>query len=57
MVASAAEVETCGLFHVCQKAAQLRDMLLTLDLPQPATPDKTDNSTSASFVKGTLKKN
>ena len=57
VVTSAAEAETGGLFHVCQKAVQLRHMLTALDHLQPATPAKTDNSTSASFVKGTLKQN
>ena len=32
-------------------------MIHTLDHPQLATPAKTDRSTSASFVKGTLKQN
>ena len=56
-MASTAEAETCGLFHVYQKAIQLRHMLHALSHPQSATPAKTDNSTSASFVKGTLKQN
>ena len=51
VVASAAEAETGGLFHVCQKAVQIRRMMYALSHPQPATPTKTDNSTSISFIK------
>ena len=57
VVASAAEAETGGIFHVCQKSVQIRRMMYALSHPQPATPTKTDNSTSVSFIKSTLKQN
>ena len=56
VLASAAEVETAGLFHNCQTAVHLCRMLEALAHQQPATPTKTDNSTAASFVTDTLKK-
>ena len=56
VVASAAEAETAGLFHNCQTAVMIRNMLLALGHVQPPTPSKTDNSTAASFVNDTLKK-
>ena len=57
VVASVNEAETGGMSHNCQKIIHLREMLMSLDHPQPATPVKTDNSEAASFVKDTLKKN
>ena len=57
VVASAKEAEKGGLFNVFQKAVHLQHMLQALSHPQPSTPAKTDNFTTASFVKGTLKQN
>ena len=56
VVASAAEAETAGLFHNCQTAVHIRNMLTALDHLQPATPARTDNSTASGFVNDTLKK-
>ena len=56
VVASAAEAETAGLFHNCQTAVYIRNMLTALDHLQPATPARTDNSTASGFVNDTLKK-
>ena len=57
IVVSAAETETGGLLHVYQKAVQLRRILIILSYLQPATLVKTDNSTSAYFIKSTFKHN
>ena len=56
-VTSATEAETGGLFHICQNAVQLRRMLIALSHLQPDTQAKTHKSTSASFIKGTIKQN
>ena len=56
VVASAEGAETAGLFHNCQTAVMIRNMLFALGHIQPPTPAKTDNSTAASFVNNTLKK-
>ena len=56
VVASAAEAETAGLFHNCQTAVHIRNMLTTLYHLQPTTPTKTDNATVSGFVNDTLKK-
>ena len=40
VVASAAEAEPAGLFHNCQTAVHIRNMLTALDHLQPATPAK-----------------
>ena len=50
VVASAAEAETCGLFQNAQLVVFIRRCLIALGHPQPPTPIKTDNSTSAAFV-------
>ena len=50
VVASAAEAEAGGIFHNCQMAIPIRNMLINLGHPQPPTPIKTDNSTANSFV-------
>ena len=55
VVTSAAEAETAGLFYNCQTAIEIRNMLRALNHPQPATPIKIDNLTSASFVNDLLK--
>ena len=51
VVASAAEAETGGLFHNCQNAIYLRQLLEIFGHKQVPTPMKTDNSTAAAFVK------
>ena len=56
VVASAAEAKTAGLFHNCQTAVHIRNMLTVLSHLQPTTPAKTDNSTASSFFNDTLKK-
>ena len=56
MGASAAEEEIEGLFHICQTAVMIRNMLLALGHLQPVTLAKTDNSTAAIFLNDTLKK-
>ena len=50
VVASAAEAETVGLFQNAQLVVFIRRCLIALGHPQPPTPIKTDNSTSAGFV-------
>ena len=50
VVASAAEAETAGLFQNAQLVVCIRRCLIALGHPQPPTPIKTDNSTSAAFV-------
>ena len=53
-VASSAEAETVDLFHSAQIAIPIRKMLHQLGHPQPASPLKTDNSTSNAFVHSDL---
>ena len=55
VVASAAEAETGGLFYNAQTVLPIREMLTTLNHPQPPTPLKTDNSTATAFVSKNLK--
>ena len=55
-VTSAAEAETVGLFHNCQTAVHIHNIITALDHLQPVTPAKTDNSTASGFVNDTLKK-
>jgi len=49
VVASAAEVETAGIFGNSQIAIPIRRALEALGHPQPTTPIKTDNTTAHSF--------
>ena len=56
VVSSAAEAETAGIFVNCQTAIDMRNMMIALGHPQPATPVKTDNSTATAFVNDTFKK-
>ena len=55
VVASAAEAETCGLFQNAQLVVFIRRCLIALGHPQPPTPIKTDNSTSAAFVNNKMR--
>ena len=55
VVASAAEAETGGLFHNGQMIIHIRRLLEALGHQQPATPLKTDNSTSNAFVNKSLR--
>ena len=50
VVSSAAEAETCGTINNGEKAIGMRPSLIELDHKQPATPLKTDNSTTERFV-------
>ena len=50
VVASAAEAETAGVFHNAQMGIPIRTLLIALGHPQPPTPLKTDNSTTAGFI-------
>ena len=56
VVASAAEAETGGIFHNCQMALPIRQMLIDLGHPQPRTPIKTDNSTAYNFVNHSMRR-
>ena len=55
VVASAAEVESAGLFYNCQTVIHLQYMLQALGHPQTKTPVKTDNGTAVQFVSDTIK--
>ena len=50
VVSSAAEAETSALYHNAQNAIHIRRLLHQLGHPQPPTPIKVDNSTTAGFV-------
>jgi hypothetical protein len=52
---SAAEAETGGVYGNTQEAIACRISLTALGHPQSATPLKTDNSTSNSFVHANIK--
>ena len=55
VVASAAEAECGGIFHNGQTAVPIRQLLIDIGHPQPATPIKTDNSTAANFTHRNMK--
>ncbi len=55
VMTSAAEAETAGVFGNGQEIIACRISLHALNHPQPATPLKTDNSTSNSFVHANIK--
>ena len=55
VVSSAAEAEKCGTFNNGKIAIGMRPALITLDHKQPATPLKTDNSTTEGFVNSGMK--
>jgi hypothetical protein len=54
-MASAAKAETAGVFGNGQEIIAIRILLKALSHPQLATPLKTDNSTSNSFVHANIK--
>ena len=55
VVSSAAEAETAGVFHNAQMALPIRIVLQALNHPQPPTPIKTDNSTTAGIVNSSIR--
>jgi hypothetical protein len=55
VMTSAAEAETAGVFGNGQEIIAIRVLLQALGHPQLATPLKTDNSTSNSFVHANIK--
>lgn len=55
VVSSAAEAECGGLYHNAQNAIPIREALIALGHPQPATPIKTDNSTALGIVSNLMK--
>ena len=55
VMTSAAEAETAGVFGNGQEIIAIRILLQALGHPQLATPLKTDNSTSNSFVHANIK--
>jgi hypothetical protein len=55
VMASAAEAEFGGLFYNEQEACPIRQALLDMGHPQPATPMKTDNSTACGIANDTVK--
>jgi hypothetical protein len=55
VMTSAAEAETAGVYGNAQEAIACRISLNALGHPQGATPLKTDNSTSTSFVHANIK--
>ena len=57
VVSSAAESETAGVFFNAQKAISIRYTLEQLGHQQPATPIKTDNSTTKGFVHNNIHQN
>ena len=50
IVSSAAEAETCGIFHNAQTAVPIRQILSDLHHPQPHKPIKTDSTTVLGFT-------
>lgn len=55
VVSSAAEAECGGLYLNAQTAIPIRDTLIAIGHPQPATPIKTDNSTALGIVTSLMK--
>ena len=55
VMASAAEAELAALFMNAQEAVALRNCLVAMGFPQPATPLKTDNSTANGILNNTMK--
>ena len=55
VMASATEAEIGALFLNGQEAAGLRTCLEAMGYPQPATPMKTDNSTTDGIINNTMK--
>eukprot|EP00536_Pseudo-nitzschia_multiseries_P016627 jgi/Psemu1/98512/gw1.1171.2.1 len=55
VMASAAEAEVASLFLNAREALPIRQCLIELGHPQPATPLKTDNNTAEGILNGTIK--
>jgi hypothetical protein len=55
LMASAAKAEFGGLFYNGQEACPIRQALLDMGHPQPATPTKTDSSTACGIANNTIK--
>ena len=55
MVYPVSEAETCGTFNNGKTVIYMRQDLITLDHKKPATPLKTDNSTTEGFVNSGMK--
>ena len=55
VVSSAAEAEPCGTFNNGEASIGMRLALIKFDHEQPATPLKTENSTTEGFVKSGMK--
>ena len=51
VVALAEEAQICGTFNNGKTTIDMQPDLITLDYKQPATPLKTDNSTTEVFFK------
>ena len=56
-MSSAAEAEIAALFMNAKLAVPIRQALIEMGHPQPATKIKTDNSTADDFVNDTIKQN
>jgi hypothetical protein len=55
VMASVAEAEVGGLFHNAQTGCPIRQTLIELGHPQPATPIQTDNECAEGIMNGTVK--
>jgi hypothetical protein len=55
VMASAAESEVAGLYMNAREAVPMRQALIEMGHPQPATPMKTDNSTATGILNNTIK--
>jgi len=55
VMASATEAEVGALFHNAQDACSLRNTLIFLGHPQPATPIQTDNACAEGIINDTVK--
>ena len=55
MMASAAKAEVSALYINAQEALSIRQCLIELGHPQPATPMKTDNSSVRNILTRTIK--
>ena len=54
-MASAAEAEVAALYLNAQEALPIRQCLIDMGHPQPATPMNTDNQTATGILNGTIK--
>ena len=57
VMSSAAEAEIAGLFMNAKYVVPIRQTLIEMGFPQPATKIKTDNSTANGFANKTIKQN